>query len=268
MAYTIVASVFSGLPGAVRLGITGPADASCTLVRQDGAREAHPVRNWEQVPSSGVGAVIDCEAPLGRPVTYSLLSPTGAVLATSKAVTCPPPADNLGVLRSVLRPRVSWMLVEPQDVSGTEWDTSSTAHRIVGSDTPVVVGEIRQRRTETVTLLCRSVDDADRVVTIAGDGTLLLLRVPPCAGRQTRDLYGYPMQITERRWGRAGWRLVSIDVVTTKWIGGKTEEPEFEWTFGDLRDSAPDFQTLSGRYLNFAAMSMAVQKPEAVRYER
>lgn len=256
MPWSLSAEVFAGLPGAVRLSVEGDPGAVASLVRLDAAAAAQPVRNFAGVPSGGLDVVIDCEAPLGRPVSYSVLNAAGMVLATAGPVSCPPLPDGRGVLRSVLRPQVQWMTVEPQDVTGTEWDSSTTVHRIVGSDTPTVVSEVRQRRSETVTFLCRSVAEADRLVEMCGDGSLLLLRLDPCANVQTRDALFYPLGVEERRWGRQGWRLVSVDAQTTRFVPGDTETPGLEWDFAALRDSANDFQALTGLFASFADMAL------------
>lgn len=259
MPFSLTATVYPNLPGAVRLGVVGDAGVASSIVRQDAAYEGQPVRNYSTT-GSGIETVIDCEAPLGRPVSYSLLDPAGKVLASAGPVTCPALPNGRGILRSVLRPQVSWMEVDPQDVTGTEWESSTTVHRIVGSDTPVVVGEIRQRRSETITFLCRSVAEADRLVGMCGDGSLLLLRLDPCASVQTRDALMYPLGITERRWGRQGWRLVSIEAQTSKFVPGDTEEPPFDFDFAALATRAETFAGLTEVYSNFAAMALDVRR--------
>lgn len=254
MAVTVSADVYQGLPGAIRVSVVG-AGGSLLLRLDPRSTEPHPVRNFDG--SQALEVVVDCEAPLGRSVQYQVVDALGAVLGTSEWVAAPALTDNRGLLRSPLRPSVSWLVVEPQDETGVEWETSTTVHRIVGSDTPVVVGEVRQRHTGTMTFLCRSIAEADQLVRMCGDGTVLLLRHDPCASDQTRDMLFYPLSITEKRYGRVGWRLVSVDYQTTKWVPGETEEPPLGlWTFGDLRDSAATFGELAGRYESFGAMAL------------
>lgn len=264
MPYSVTATVFPGLPGAVQLDVAGdPGGLGSTarLVRVDGAEAAQPVRNFDGVPESGADTVVDCEAPLGRPVTYLLQDFRGATLASAGPITCPPLPDGRGILRSVLRPQVQWMKVEPQDETGVEWGTSTTVHRIVGSDTPVVVGEVRQRRTGTMTFLCRSTGDADRLVALCGDGSLMLLRVDPCASAQVRDLLFTPLDVGERRWGRQGWRLVWVDYQASRFVAGATQEPPLgQWSFDALAAAAVDFDGLAALYADFASMALDVRQ--------
>ena len=256
MLPTITAAVYVGIPGAVRLNVISDAGLVASIVRQDAAAEAQPVRNFSGAPT-GLETVVDAEAPLGRPVAYSLIDPSGAVLGTSNQVTVPALPSGRALLRSVLRPSVRWMEADPQDESGVQWSTSTTVHRVVGSDTPVVVGEVRQRRTGTMTFLASSTGEADALVRLCGDGTAVLLRFDPCASPQVRDLLFYPLDITERRWGRQGWRLVSVDYQATRFVPGMTDEPPLErWTFADLRDSATDFGALSGMFRSFGDMAL------------
>lgn len=259
MAFVIAAAVNSTLPGSVRVAVTGDPGVASAVVRIDGAKQAQPVRNFTGT-GSGLVQVIDCEAPLGRPVSYSLIAAGGTVLASSGQVQCPAPADGWSLIRSVLRPHVAWMWAEPADETGIKWATSTTSWEIVGSDTPVVVGEVRQRRSGTMAFLVRSTDEADRLVALMQDGSTILVRHSPGTGRQVRDTLMVPLDVQETRWGRDGWRIVAVQFVSTGFVPGETDTPPSSWDFAALRDSAATFGELAGRYETFASMALDIRK--------
>jgi hypothetical protein len=252
MAPSISAVVNDSLPGSVRLGIID-APAGSTVQRYD-IYSAQYVRNYD--PGGGLQAVIDCEAPRGRECSYAIVDDTKTIVARSGYVTCPAPANGWSLVRSVLAPAVYWMWVEPADETGVEWSSSTTSYPVVGSDTPIVVSEIRQQPTGVLSFLCRSILEVQTLLSILKDGTAVLVRHSPCAGVQTRDMTFYPLDVREVRWGRSGWRLVAVNYQATKWVPGATSEPPFEWDFGDLRDSATDFAALSARYASFGDMAL------------
>jgi hypothetical protein len=253
MAPSISAVVNDSLPGSVRLGIID-APAGSTIQRFDGIYPAQYVRNYD--PGGGLQTVIDCEAPLGRECSYAIVDDTKTIVARSGYVTCPAPANGWSLVRSVLAPAVYWMWAEPADETGVEWSSSTTSYPVVGSDTPIVVSEIRQQPTGVLSFLCRSILEVQTLLSILKDGTAVLVRHSPCAGVQTRDMTFYPLDVREVRWGRSGWRLVAVNYQATKWVPGATSEPPFEWDFGDLRDSATDFAALSARYASFGDMAL------------
>lgn len=260
MPYTITASVNTTLPGSIKVSVIGNANVVSSIVRLDGSQVGQPVRNWTTT-GSGVEQVIDCEAPLGRQVWYQLLDANGAPLAVTAAITCPPLPSGKSLLRSVLRPSVAWMEVEVADETGVEWATSTTPFPVVGSDTPVVVGEVRQRHSGVLVLLCRSIEEADGVVRLARDGTALLIRHDPCAAVQVRDMLFFALGVSEERVSRDGARIVAIDFQSSKFIAGETEEPGTGWDFAALGASAPNFGVLAGRYQDFASMALDLRKP-------
>jgi hypothetical protein len=260
--FTIAASVRSDYPGAVGIIVTGDPAVQSSITRVDGSLPQQPVRNYSGT-GSGLETVTDMEAPLGRAVSYNLLDVYGGVLAQSAAVTCPAPGTGYSLIRSVLKPSVAWMWVEPQDEAAVEWATSTTVHRIPGSDTPIVVGEIRQRRSGTFSFLVRSIEEADRLVSLMRDGTPILLRHSPCASAQTRDLLFYALDVTEVRWGRQGWRRIVVDYASTGFVSGETLEPPFSegWTMDALRHSANTFAELASLWPTFAAMATEPKPP-------
>jgi hypothetical protein len=253
MAPSLTAVVNESLPGSVRLGITD-APSGSTLQRYDGIYPAQYVRNYDL--AGGAQFVIDCEAPLGRECSYAVVDPTNRVVARSGSVTCAAHPQGWSLVRSVLAPAVYWMWVEPADETGVEWASSTTSYPVVGSDTPIVVSEVRQQPTGVLSFYCKSILEANTLVGIMKDGTAILVRHSPCAGVQTRDQTFYPLDVREVRWGRKGGRLVAVSYQATRWVPGATTEPAFEWTFGDLRDSATTFGELMARYENFGAMAL------------
>jgi len=160
----------------------------------------------------------------------------------------------------VLAPQVLWMEIEAQEETGVTWGTSTTAYEIAGSDTPIVVSEIRQRHSGVLSFLCKSIDEANKLVGLMRDGAPILLRHPPCAGIQTRDVLFYALKVGEVRQGRNGWRTIVAEYQSTHFVPGDTIEPPGTWTFAALRDSAATFQVLSGAYKNFADMTLHAPK--------
>lgn len=255
MVFTLTAQVRTDYPGAVLLSVVGDAGVASRIDRIDGSDAAQPVRNYDST-GSGIEQVTDMEAPLGRAVSYNLLSASGAILAQSGQVVCPPLPGGGGLLRSVLKPFAGWMVVEPQDETGVEWASSTTVHEVVGSDTPIVVGEVRQRHKGIMSFLCKSIPAADQLVKMLRDGIPFLLRHDPCAQAQTRDILFYALNVSEVRYKRAGWRLVIVDYQTTAFVPGVTEEPPSSWTFEALAASAADFGELASHYATFADMAL------------
>jgi hypothetical protein len=252
MAFDIAVAPNPELPGAVNIVVLGDPGTVAAISRIDGSYAAQPVRNFTGIGDTGQEQVVDCEAPLGRAVYYNLTNGYGDILAQSEPVICRPLAFNRALLRSVLMPTVAWMPCEPQDEKNVKWESSTSVHRVVGADTPVVIGEIRQRHSGTMSFLCKSISEADQMVRLMKDGTPLLLRHDPCAQPQTRDILMYVMDVDEVRYGRQGWRLVVADYQSTAFVPGDTLEPEFgDWTFQHLSDSAPDFAILASLWKNF-----------------
>jgi hypothetical protein len=253
MAPSLTAVVNESLPGSVRLGILD-APTGSTLQRFDGIFPAQYVRNYD--PAGGAQFVIDCEAPLGRECSYAVVDSTNTIVARSGFVTCDAHPQGWSIVRSVLAPSVFWMWVEPADETGVEWASSTTAYPVVGSDTPIVVSEVRQRHTGVLSFYCKSILEVQTLLSILKDGTAVLVRHSPCAGVQTRDMTMYPLDVREARWGRKGGRLVAVNYQSTKWVPGETTEPPFQWSFEDLKDSATDFAGLSARFANFGDMAL------------
>jgi hypothetical protein len=255
MPFQISAQVNGTLPGSVLVAVTGDPGVPSSIIRVDGAFPGQYVRNYSGT-GTGLETVVDAEAPLGRLVYYRLLAYDGSVLAQSNTVQCAEPADGRSLLRSVLKPTVAWLWVEPQDEAGVQWRTSTTAFDIVGSDTPVVVGEVRQRHAGTLSFLAKSVGEANDIVSLLRDGLPMLLRHSPCAGRQTRDMLFYAGSITEVIRTSQGWRTVLVDYQTTKFVQGDTDEPPSSWDFAALAASATDFQALTNNYATFQDMAL------------
>jgi hypothetical protein len=230
MPFAIYAAPHLRLPGAINIVVEGDPTANLALSRIDGVYAAQPVRNFDGIPASGQELVTDCEAPLGRSVSYHLTDGWGNILAASDPVRAPRLKSRRALLRSPLTPYVSWLEVDPQDEKNVTWETSTAVHRVLGSDTPVVIGEVRQRHSGTMNFLARSITEADNIVRLARDGNMLLLRHDPCAQPQTRDMMLFPLDVTEVRYGRDGWRILSMDYQSTQFVAGTTMEPDFDGT--------------------------------------
>lgn len=253
MAPSLTAVVNDSLPGSVRLGILD-APSGSTIQRYDGIYPAQYVRNYD--PAGGAQFVIDCEAPLGRECSYAIVDGTNTIVARSGHVTCPAHPQGWSLVRSVLAPSVFWMWVEPADETGVEWSSSTTSYPVVGSDTPIVVSEVRQQPTGVLSFYCKSILEVQTLLSILKDGTAVLVRHSPCAGVQTRDQTVYPLDVREVRWGRKGGRLVAVNYQATKWVPGRTSTPAFNWDFEDLKNSAATFGELAAKYESFGAMAL------------
>jgi len=264
MPFTISAIVNTTLPGSVQVNVTGDPAVQSTIVRVDGSLPEQPVRNWSDT-GSGIEFVIDCEAPLGRPVFYKLLSYFGDVLATSETVTCPEDPEGRSILRSVLKPHTAWMWCEPQTETGVRWSTSTRSYEVIGSDTPVVVGELRQRHTGTLAFFCKTPTEVDQMVSILRDGLPMLVRHSPCANRSTRDMLFYALDVEESLFRNGPWRTVAVDYQTTKFVVGDTEEPPSSWTFEALAATGEDFAEQSLMFATFQDMALNRRRPILVR---
>lgn len=260
---TITVAVNRFLPGAVTIAVvTDLPNTPGSIVRVDGPYAKQPVRNFTGTDADNASLVVDAEAPLGREVYYQLLDMYGSILAQSNPVTCDAPDDGRSLLRSVLRPQVGWIWVEPITETGVSWDSSTTTHWIPGDDTPVVVSEVRHRYGGKYEFLCKNIHEADQVVALCRDGTLLLARHSPCASSKTRDTLLYPLDITEVLHGNGPWRRIVLEYQSTKFIPGFTDEPPVgSWTFADLAVSAPSFGDLGSMWPNFATMAMLPYPP-------
>lgn len=262
MPFDMSASVNTTLPGSVLVAVSGDPGVTSTIVRVDGSLPEQPVRNWTDT-GNGVESVIDAEAPLGRAVFYRLVRNDGEVLASSNEVECPAPSDGRSLLRSVLKPTVAWMWVEPADETSVVWRTSTKSYPVIGSDTPVIVGEVRQRHEGELSFLCKTVAEASALVSILRDGLPMLVRHSPCGSVQGRDVLFYALDVSESRISSNGWRTVEVRYQSTKFVVGDTEEPPASWTFDALRDAHADFAAMSQAYTNF--IDIALNRPSGAR---
>lgn len=265
MAFIIHAAQHLQLPGACNIiveeqpvtGTTTPLALS--RIDYTMGYPAQPVRNFDSVGPTGFEKVTDTECPLGRDFYYNLTNSYGDVIASSKVVRCRPPANNRSLLRSVLMPTVVWAEVEAVDEVGVSWATNTSVHRVIGSDSPIVVGEVLTRHQFTISFLCRSIPEADYLVKMARPGWPLLLRHSPCAGVQARDAMFYVIdQVLEKRYGRSGWRIIIMEAQSTPFVPGTTLEPDFAagWDFQALSDSAPDFATQASLWPSFLIQTL------------
>lgn len=254
MAWSIEAEVYEGLPGAVRLTVTGDPDAAVEIRREDG-NGSHPVRNVTTLGGSGLLQIIDAEAPF-RPVTYSVLS-GGAVRAYSGWVAAPPFSDGRALLRSVLRPDVSWEAVTVVDETDIEYPTSTSVFPVVNSPDPVVVGDVRRRRKGTYIFATRTIADADRLVFMLKDGIPFLLRFCPDGSTLARDTLFYALAVGEARYKRDGRRLVTVDYQSVGFVAGLTDVPSAgAWAYENLRAqaTAPAYANLPGVRSDYLAL--------------
>lgn len=257
MTATISAAPYDG--HAMRLVVVGDPESGLRVVRTQRANAGseatgHWVRGTVTIPHEGWTYLIDWEPPLGGEVFYELIS-GNVIIANTPWLDAPRRSDGLGTIHDPLNAAATIIPVEGQAEARTEWATTSVSHRVQGSATPVVVGDVRQRRRGTLTFLCKSHGEADRLVATLPDASVRVLRFDQCAQAQVRDLIFTPFAVTEDLWGRQGKRLVAVDwqEVDAR-DGGSGPVPPFGWTFDDLLASAPTFDSLLDRYADFDAL--------------
>jgi hypothetical protein len=256
----IAVDIYEDQPGTVRV-VVDSAPTGSLLYRIEDSYSDKPVRNWEAIDPTGVVQIMDSEAPLGQSVTYRLVDSSGNLLAQSSTIYVPALESGKALLRSPLKPWVVQMEVEPQDEVGVTWTSSARAYEVIGSSTPVVVSEVRQRHSGTISFLCKSIAEANDLVITLRDGLPMLLRHDPCGKPKGRDFSFYALNVSEVRIpGSAGWRTIVVDYQSTEFVFGETEEPPFTWNFQELSGKAATFGELTALYSDFGSMAYDIDK--------
>lgn len=232
MVWTITAEPYgSTLPGSARITVTGDADATVVIMRRD-KNGTYPVRTPVTLSASGLGTVVDAEASFGA-VTYSL--PTGETAST----TIPPLPSGRALLRSLIRPYVTWTDVALVTETDVQYPTSSTVFPIIGASNPVVVADIRRERSGVFVFLAADTAEADSLLFVLRDGVPFLLRLCDNGAGKVRDAYFYALNIGEARVSDHGkQRLITVDYQSVDQVLGVTDVPTGQaWTYGDLKAS-------------------------------
>jgi hypothetical protein len=242
MAWTVTASVFAPLPGAVSLTLQGDPDADVIVWRNgpEGGREA--VRNLMATGASGLVQHVDPEAPFGE-VSYSVES-GGALVARSNTVTVPElEGQARSLLRVVLRPDVQWLPVIVAAQLDLAHASRSAVFPVIGRPDPVFSADVRQMLSGSLVFMVKGVEGADRLVGILRDGIPLLLRTP--CRHLIRDMTFVALGVTEARvLGKSGWREVVVDFQQVAWPDGLTETPvASSWTYAGLLAAEASFAT-------------------------
>ncbi|MBD3782443.1 MAG: hypothetical protein IE926_05715 [Micrococcales bacterium] len=201
----------------VLIQITGGSGTlPATVIRTD-ANGSNPVRLRDgQGFTAGSLTVVDAEAALTGPITYTARSGSGVVFPDNGYATTT--LDGLvsgSVVTGVQLPQLAF---RPQVVTGYEAarESSSTVHRPIGRDEPVVIFGPTRLREGTLTMYAADLATARNMVGVLSGATRLMLRQPDHAGM---DMYFAALRsrVTPDEYAIGGWRwAVECDYVETR----------------------------------------------------
>lgn len=245
MAISLTVTLFTNIPGAVRITIIGDPVTPITITRFDNfSPNGVPVRNTVDATTSGSGLyqIIDAEPAFGT-VRYEATD--GTDTATASINVSGPPSGR-AVLRSVLAPYSDWGEVVIVDETSMAYESSSTVFGIIGSHNPVVVADVRRERSGMLTFGCDDMNEAQGLIDMMRDGTPLLLR--SCTDpKRVHDGLFYPLEVREERYGSGTRRLVFVDYQSVDLVRGVAVlPPATTWTYNDLaiQSTAPTYASV------------------------
>lgn len=186
--------------GQVTFSRTGPSGIAAT------------VRGWSATPASaGVRITArDYEAPIGVPLTYTVLAETGAGadLDTQTAtVTIPSNGCSDTWLNDLARVGNS-MNVVIEEIPELEYPVPASVHEVITRRTPIVTSDVAHTPSLELSILTVTDDDRERARALLGNGVPVLLRTPPedGVGNMYLSILGFKEQrivkrgtVTDRR---------------------------------------------------------------------
>ena len=196
----------------------------------------HPFR-YDQ---SGTFTIVDAESGFGE-VRYRLTGDPSVSDCTFVAAPLLPAAWRemagypAGVLRQIVHPKDEWVTVVVQDEVNITYPNRSGVFPVVGRPDPVVVSDRRLLPQSDITFLVPSIPAADELLAVL-DATLPLLLMTPC-DHLVRDRCFIPLDVVEQRWGKAGWRLITVNTQTVPLPVGDLFVPDADaqrWNYGML----------------------------------
>lgn len=173
-----------------------------TLVRVVNSVES-PVRGATDINVSGLTTfvIFDYEAPLDHSITYRAIL-DGGFTVESNAITIATDGMTfwlkdviLGSFSAKVKVESMSDVVRPANVLGT--------FKVLGRQNPILVTDVRQGRTGTMTLSAFTAGDSTAIINILASGNTLLFQAPGSANFP--DMYFQAGDVTE------SWRGISSD---------------------------------------------------------
>lgn len=223
----------------------GP-DGSQTPIRGDSA-------DTTQMTITGDVAVLeDYEAPLGAPVRYLVklwTDPASGAYqsATSAVMTLPEPPDTDIVIKDPTLP-ARWVQASVEAMPDWSRPARQGVNQVRRRARPIVISDVRQSRSGTITLTTESEDERDQLWWVLESGNTLLLQWPSSAhepdmyvavGDVTESHIVPGSQYTDREWPAP---VMEVD----RPVGGVVGSASRTWQ--SVMDESADWQAVLSSY--------------------
>jgi hypothetical protein len=167
----------------VRLDYIAPAATErVTFSRTGPSGVAAVVRGYSQAPV-GPGEVIarDYEAPIGVPLTYTVLAETaaGADLETLTATVTVPSQGCADTWLNDLARVGNTLAIVIEQLPELDYPVPVTTHDVITRRTPIVTSDVAHTAELELSFLTDSDDERMRARAMLGNGIPVLLRTPP-----------------------------------------------------------------------------------------
>lgn len=126
-----------------------------------------------------VAVAEDYEAPLGVPVRYMVKLWTGStyVSATSTPIMLPEPPDTDVVIKDPTQP-ARWTTATVETLPDWQRAARQSVNPVRGRVRPIVISDIRQSRTGTLTMTTETAEERDQLWWVLESGSTLLIQWP------------------------------------------------------------------------------------------
>jgi hypothetical protein len=170
----------------VRVDTAAPAlTARVTITRTGPSGTPAAVRGWLDAPAAS-GAVIarDYEAPIGVPLTYTLVAvnAAGAELARETGTITIPSGGCEDTWLNDLARVGNTLRVVLETIPELAYPVPATPHEVITRRAPIVSSDIAHTPELEVSILTASDDERYRARALLGNGVPVLLRTPPAVG--------------------------------------------------------------------------------------
>lgn len=221
-------------------GLSASGPSRVTVWRSTAGGQRRKVRGWDRRQVYGSDYAIDYEAPLGRPVTYSLVVDVGAVVPAT--VTATVTLDVMdGFIQDPLLPLGAIAISDGLDVDRApvltntafrklQYAVESSSAKILGGREPVAMtGQRMAVSGIDFSMLTEAAEQSTRLRDLLTETSLVLVRPLPQWGPLPDLVYTVPSVSEEPTYGEDGvvmttWRLTgdsvrppSINVLVALW---------------------------------------------------
>ena len=221
-------------------GLSASGPSRVTVWRSTAGGQRRKVRGWDRRQVYGSDYAIDYEAPLGRPVTYSLVVDVGAVVPATVTATLTLDVVD-GFIQDPLQPLGAIALSDGLDVDQApvltnsafrklQYAVESSSAKILGSREPVAMtGQRMAVSGIDFSMLTEAAEQSTRLRSLLTETPLILVRPLPQWGPLPDLVYTVPSVSEEPTYGEDGvvmttWRLTgdsvrppSIQVLVALW---------------------------------------------------